>query len=204
MNILIFTALRRELTPLRRYLATVYDNRHDLSVKFVKIPIGNECSRFNFSKFFSEERVDVCINAGTAGALTSDLRPMDVFFPLVLKEKEPGDIVIAVPPELKLKLPQNWKTGALYTSAKPITSSTERNNIVRQYNALAVDMEAGHVARACQIEKTPIFILKVISDTADETTKHKFIENLDIAVEKLCRHLKYLIDGLSDMKGLSL
>jgi len=195
LNILISAALNRELDPIRRTLNSVFDNATN-SLSIIKIPKGMNTATSDFSNLLKKKRPDLCINTGTAGALSDDLRLFDLFFPTELVNKE-GEIIPCGenPDTVSLKFP-HWKSGRLYTSDKAVESSAEKVFLLTEYRAQAVDMEAIKVARLCRAAGVPCLALKVISDTADEQTKITFKRNLDRAIEILCEQMVNLIKGL--------
>ncbi|MFH2026301.1 MAG: hypothetical protein ABIK30_10835 [bacterium] len=201
MNILILAALTRELVPIQDQLVSVFERKPAVSLNFKKIPVGLKESHFNFREFQSGKSVDICINTGMAGAVSSDLQLLDIFFPSVFIDDKNQSISFQTPELLTGIMPEEWKTGTLFTSKKPVLSTKRKNEIISDYRAHAVDMEAYTIAKACVAESIPFVSLKVISDTADSDTMTIFKQNLDKAAEKLSRHLKILIDLLRNKEG---
>jgi len=198
LNILILTALAKELVPIQNHLLSVYKNCPAISLIFKKVPVGFKGNGFNSQGLKAGQSIDTCINAGTAGAISNDLQPLDVFFPSLLLNANNRSILFQTAKLLAGSMPGEWKSGTLFTSIKPVLSSKRKSEIAINYQAHAVDMEAYTIAEACATESIPFLSLKVISDTADSNTMTIFKQNLKKAVEILSRQLVVLIDILAD------
>lgn len=197
MKILILTALTRELVPIQNHLLSVYNKCPAISLNFKKIPVGGS---FDSRAIKAGLSLDICINTGTAGAISKDLQPLEVFFPSLFFYDNRRAISFQNAKLLVRLMPEEWKTGTLFTSKEPVLSSKRKNEIANNYQAHAVDMEAYTIAEACAVESIPFLSLKVISDKADSNTVTIFKQNLNKAVEILSRQLVVLIDILADNK----
>lgn len=196
MNIVILSALTGELVPIRNHLTSVFKAKHDVQLDFLKIPVGLKSTDSILRDIQSGSPEDVWINAGTAGAISDKLQPLDIFFPSVFLNENNLAVTPRIPAELTGTMPAEWKTGILFSSREPVTSVRQRDEIAAVYRADAVDMETFVIAEACATEKISFLSLKVISDTADSDTAVIFRQNLKKSVEKLSKHLEILIDRL--------
>jgi adenosylhomocysteine nucleosidase len=58
-------------------------------------------------------------------------------------------------------------TGPLFQSPTILTNPLDKDNLFRQHNAIAVDMESAAVATVAQQEKVPFIAIRSVTDTAD-------------------------------------
>lgn len=108
---------------------------------------------------------------GSAGGLHPALLPGS----LVLPERilSPSQTVFAVDiawhRRLSDCLSEHFKlhTGPLFQSPTILTNPLEKNNLFRQHNAIAVDMESAAVATVAWQEKVPFVTIRSVADTAD-------------------------------------
>jgi len=190
------------LVPIQNHLVSVYKNKPGVNLNFHKIPIGLNINKTDIPKYCSENSVDMIINAGTAGTISNDLHLLDIFFPIFVLDDKNQAVSLEASKSIIGSAPENWKTGTLFTSRKPVLSTKRKHEIAMNYQADAVDMEAYPLARAYAEESVPFVTLKVISDTADSGTITIFMRNLEKAVEKLSGQLEILINTLINKEGI--
>ncbi len=201
MNVLILAALTRELVPIQNHLVSVYKNKPGVNLNFKKIPVGLRSHKVDMKNYMIEKSVDIIINAGTAGSVSTHLQLLDIFFPTHILDVKNHVVSLELSKSVLRLTPGHWKAGTLFTSKKPVLSSKRKNEIARDYRADAVDMEAYPIARACAAVSIPFVSLKVISDTSDSSTMTIFMRNLEKAVKKLSIQLEVFIEILLKKEG---
>ena len=115
--------------------------------------------------------------AGVAGALDGNLERGALIVPAEVRH---GDETYRPRPLEVLHLP-NAHTGSLLTLDRILTTREEKRIAAGESGALAVDMEAGHIAAAAQSHNTPWLCVRAISDTADEDLPLDFNRCLNAA-----------------------
>lgn len=72
----------------------------------------------------------------------------------------------------------NVVEGVVATGDQFVANSEKKNWIASTYNAVALEMEGASVAAVCHLLNVPFFVLRSISDTADEEAGMSFDEFL--------------------------
>lgn len=92
----------------------------------------------------------------------------------------------------------NYYFGKIITGESFITEN-ERDDLIRKYDPLCVDMESASVAHTCYVNSVPFIVIRSITDNADENGSSSFEENVELAslnalnfVEKLISRFKNL------------
>jgi adenosylhomocysteine nucleosidase len=130
----------------------------DRDVEVMHTGVGEKACRERLQKFLDDQKFDLLISSGFAGALND--------------ESEVGDLLLAKNfstielnkgrssfSELRIR------TADLITLPHLVDSAEERNRIVRASGAAAVDMETEFIARACAEHGIPLLSLRIITDT---------------------------------------
>lgn len=198
LNILILSALSKELNPIQQYFEFRYVSHKKVFLNFNKISIGFKKDRLYIENLIREKLIRMVINAGTAGALDNLLTINDIVFPRGFvkaggKELAVSDLLCEYAPIVD-DLPGDWRRQVLYTSVTAVTSALEKNDIIAKTGAQLVDMEAYWLAALCQELSIPFCSLKVISDNAELSSIFKFRKNLSRVADKLAIELKTLVD----------
>ncbi|HCK99613.1 MAG TPA: hypothetical protein DHW42_05855 [Candidatus Marinimicrobia bacterium] len=198
LNILILSALSKELNPIRQYLESRYISRKKVNLNFNKISIGFKNDQVYVENLIREKSIWMVINAGTAGALDNSITINDIVFPRIFvkaggKGLSGSDLLGEYAPIMD-DLPNDWSRRILYTSGTAVTSAEGKRTIIAETGAQLVDMEAYWVAVFCQELALPFCALKVISDNAELSSIFKFHRNLSRVADKLAIELKTLVD----------
>ncbi|MCU1326184.1 MAG: putative phosphorylase, family 1 [Bryobacterales bacterium] len=106
------------------------------------------------------------VSVGTCGALDSSLRIGDIFVPGEIRTD--GEIWPVLMPAGPVAL-----TGALVSVDRIAASAAEKSDL-RSTGALAVEMEAGGVARASHGLGVPFYCVRAVSDLANEDFANDF------------------------------
>jgi nucleoside phosphorylase len=143
----------------RNGIRTIRGKIGDREVEVLHTGVGEKVCRQRLGKFLDDQRFDLLISTGFAGALNDeqlaigDLLLAKNFSTIELNEKRLS------PSRLPIRIAD------LLTAPTLIDSSDERSEIARTSGAAAVDMETEFIARACAAHGIPLLSLRVITDT---------------------------------------
>jgi len=190
--------LAKELNPIKEYLLSLSPALKPIDLFFLKISVGLRKDTDYLKSYLGEKRIDLVINAGSAGALSPEAAIEEVVFPELYLARDAvpltAELLLGKWSAIQAKLPVDFRRGTLYTSSVPVKSTEYRNEIYARTNALGVDMEAYLIAKLCLELQIPFTALKVITDAADNQTSVSFNRNLDDAVTNLKLKLNTLIE----------
>ena len=130
------------------------DNR---GVEIFHTGVGEKICRRRMAAFLQDERFELLISAGFAGALDDELNIGDV---VIAQNFSSAKIAAA---SLPADFPARIRDIA--TSGHVIDSAEERLRVAQTTGAAAVDMETEFIARACAEHELPMLSLRAISDT---------------------------------------
>lgn len=188
--------LAKELNPIRDYLLPLA--LKPIELFFLKISIGFSKDADYLRSYLQGKQIDLVINAGSAGALSPEVAMKEVIFPelYLTRDSVPlsAESLLGQWSKIQLKLPVDFRRGALYTSNMPVKSARCRDEIYTRTSALWVDMEAYWIAELCLELQIAFTALKVTTDAADTLTSNSFNLNLDDAIAGLKLKLKALIE----------
>jgi nucleoside phosphorylase len=136
-------------------------NIDDRQVEVLHTGVGEKACQERIEKFLRDQRFQILISAGFAGALNDQLQLGDL---LVAKNVSTVDLSSTCASLSSIPI----HTGDLLTVPALIDSSEERNRVARASGAGAVDMETEFIARACAELGIPLLSLRVITDTPRE------------------------------------
>ncbi len=178
MNVVIAAALKDELEPVRTCLDSETRLCGQANFVFVHTGIGIKSTRSRMMPFFNDQKIDLVLNIGTAGALKETLFVYDFFLPARYQQLHDGHLETIASRELfpvfeEFTFP-DWKTGTLITSEHAVVDNLRKTSLRSVTEAEAVDMEAFALADLCRKNAVSFLSLKVISDTADKQTNPTF------------------------------
>lgn len=158
-DVVIIAALEREVRPLVKGWRVVqgsslgaYRTFEQDDVLVVCAGIGSRAASKTIDKVLSRHRPKLLISAGLAGSLVPDLKVGEVFIPATIISSRTGAPLLT-----------GQGNGTL-VSASGIAGPEAKRLLARQYNAIAVDMEAASVAIAAVKNSIPFTAVKAISD----------------------------------------
>lgn len=131
-------------------------------VKIWHTGVGENGCDAAMAEFLRSERPDILISSGFAGAVRPGLRVGD----LILGENFSDRQLIEKAEEILSDY--QVKTVRVFTSGAIVDSIAERNQMARNSDAAAVDMESAVIARACARVSVPMVSLRAISDSLDQ------------------------------------
>jgi len=121
--------------------------------------VGRKSCAARVDNFLRAQLPRILISSGFAGAASEDLRVGD----LLLAEN------FSDPPLLfeaqRILISSHVRVGKLFTSLTIVDSIDKRNEIAREHNAVALDMETECIAQACAARQIRMLSLRTISDT---------------------------------------
>jgi adenosylhomocysteine nucleosidase len=153
--------LRNRSRADRNGITTIRGVIDDREIEVLHTGVGEKVCRQRLGKFLDDQRFDLLISTGFAGALNDELQVGDLllaknFSTIELNEKRSS----------VSRLPIHMAD--LFTAPTLIDSSDERTEIARTSGVAAVDMETEFIARACAAHAIPLLSLRVITDTPRE------------------------------------
>ena len=164
----IIAALEREIQPLIRgwqraqfthdgRTFTCYQHEDLLAMAG---GIGCEAARRAARAVVAGYKPRMLVSAGLAGALIRSLKVGNVIVPNVIIDGATGA-------EYRCNLGEGVLGGGILVSAAQVAGSASKPELVEQFHALAVDMEAAGVAEVAREEQIGFRCVKAISDEAD-------------------------------------
>jgi adenosylhomocysteine nucleosidase len=164
--------------------------------------IGKVHAAINAQTMIQHYSPDCIINTGVAGGLSADLSVGDIVLANAVVQHDFdttafGDNAGVIPgfdtayfecsAEINKKLislHSGLRTGIIATGDQFIADTARLLAIVRDFNAVAVEMEGGSIGQVCTINGVPFTIIRSISDKADEDAEDTFEQNAIAAAEK--------------------
>lgn len=177
---------------------------------------------------FNNMPLDFILFTGVAGAAKSELKQWDIIIPNKLVQHDmdasPLFLKYVIPSINKKNLYQdlewfNWANNTISDSLKNnklksfgklrnglVASGDQFINDISIINKLskelknlsAVEMEGAAVAQVAIQEKIPFLIIRVISDSADDSASQNFNDFLKIYEKESCRLIEILINNLNE------
>ena len=158
---------------------------------------------------------DIIINTGVAGTLTEKLSIGDIAIaenvvqhdmdtsplgdPVGLISginiiKIPADDVIRKKIEVCVKkLNVNYEIGTIASGDQFLASNEVKERIIRNFGAIAGEMEGASIGHVCYVNKTPFCVLRAISDRADGSGAENYMEFLNSAAKNAVEVMKKFI-----------
>lgn len=209
MNILIVAATPQEVVTTRQYLAEKKYQRRDCSVHILITGVGLTSTTYALTKYLSETKPDLAIQAGIGGSFHPFYQPGSVY---VVSEEVFGDLGVEEGNEFKdifdLDLADNsfpfsgkWlinpHANILDTiklkqvrgvSINEITTSPGRiHYLVEKYNVIIESMEGAAFHYVCLQEYIPFMQLRAVSNFVGERDKSRWL--IKEAIENLNQEL---------------
>ena len=195
------------LDKLGTYKTTKYaDNEYyeatyngvEIVVAYSKI--GKVFSTLTASTMIQHFGCDKLLFSGVAGGINPELKIGDLIVATKLSQHDlditafghpmgfvPGGSVfieadkelISISKEVASELNKSVIEGVIATGDQFVHDSAVKDNIVKHFNADALEMEGASVAVVCNALNVPFFILRAISDTADTDASFSFDEFME-------------------------
>ena len=133
-------------------------NIGDCEVEVMHTGVGEKACRERLRKFLNDQKFDLLISSGFAGALNDEFEAGDL---LVAKNFSTIELNTSRSSFSECRI----GTADLLTIPHLIDSAEERNRIAHASGAAAVDMETEVIARRCAEHGIPLLSIRGISDT---------------------------------------
>ncbi|MFZ0391204.1 MAG: hypothetical protein WAN36_12175 [Calditrichia bacterium] len=134
------------------------------------------------------------INFGICGALDSRLKPLDAYLIKSVRSPESPFIPVKYP----FSFPEKgcFKNAALLTVPEPVVSRAKRQALWQTYNCPLVDMEAFQILKWGKKQEIPVFIIKIVSDLADEKAVEQVKNSIPLLQSALRQAVISLVEHL--------
>ena len=185
---------------------------HGVQVIAAVCGVGKVCAAQCAQLLISEYHPSALLHSGIAGAVSPDLRHLDVVVARELtyrdmKEKTKreflpfGGYFVADPKvtvALRKACPESH-LGCVATGDVFVNDPVEKERLQRDYNALCAEMESAAVAHVCAVNRVPFGVIRCISDLANDVA-YDDMENFERrAAQKsadiLCDAIGYLTES---------
>ena len=195
------------LEKLQDYTTTEYANNkyYEATYKGVELviaysKIGKVFSTLTATSMIQHFGCDRLLFSGVAGGINPSLKIGDLIVATKLSQHDlditafghpmgfvPGGSVfveadkelISISKEVAHEMGKTVQEGIIATGDQFVHDEKVKENIVKHFNADALEMEGGSVAVVCDSLSTPFFILRAISDTADTDASFSFDEFME-------------------------
>jgi adenosylhomocysteine/aminodeoxyfutalosine nucleosidase len=104
--------------------------------------------------------------------------------------------LIALSKEVASELGKTVQEGIIATGDQFVHDEKVKEDIVKHFNADALEMEGGSVAVVCNALNVPFFILRAISDTADTDASFSFDEFMESSAIISAEFVMKMVDKL--------
>lgn len=158
-------------------ITTIRGKIGDREVEVLHTGVGERVCRQRVGKFLENQRFDLLISTGFAGALNDEMQVGDLLLAKNFSTVDLNDKHSSVS-----RLPIH--IADLFTAPTLSDSSDERSKLASRSGAAAVDMETEFIARACAAHGIPLLSLRVITDTPREPFPAPAHVLFDVATQK--------------------
>ena len=213
------------LEKLSEYKTTQYaDNEYyeasyngvDIVVAYSKI--GKVFSTLTAATMIEHFNCDRLLFSGVAGGINPSLKIGDLIVANKLSQHDlditafghpmgfvPGGSVfvdadkdlIALSKEVAKELGKTVQEGIIATGDQFVHDEKVKENILKHFNADALEMEGGSVAVVCKSLNIPFFILRAISDTADTDASFSFDEFMESSAVISAEFIMKMVDKIA-------
>lgn len=218
--IAIITAMDVELENILSRLENVQEVRrpglfgysgrlHGQEVLAAVCGVGKVCAAQCAQLLISEYHPAALLHSGIAGAVSPDLRHLDVVVARELtyrdmSEPTKRDFVpfggyFVADPKLTVLLRQaapDSHLGCIATGDLFVHSQAEKERLRQDYNALCAEMEGAAVAHVCSVNRVPFGVIRCISDLANDEAHDDYEQFERKAAQKsadiLCEAIRLL------------
>ena len=229
MTILIISATTFEIEPLKKWLDQNFGRRgksylkDKIEIQLLTTGVGAMLTAYQLGRFFMQNKPDLSINAGVAGAFSADLNIGDVvhviadrFADLGVEEAD-GSFTDVHQMGLMAGNELPFQNGVLYNMAamendflpkvsgitvnKVQGTETSINLIRNKYAPEVESMEGAAFFYACLNEEVKFLQIRSVSNYVEPRNKDNW--NLPLAIENLNTTLIALISSLLEMESPS-
>lgn len=193
---------------------TIYGHDVVLAVCGVGKVFAAICTQTMILKYSPE----IIINTGVAGTLTPQLSIGDIAVSTHVVQHDmdttplgdpigliSGINVVKFPADKKIRSALenaikhhniNYRTGVIASGDKFLASQAVKSEIVKNFNAIAGEMEGGAIGHVCYVNNVKFCVLRAISDCADGSGAENYFEFLDHAASNAVKVIKEFLKNL--------
>jgi adenosylhomocysteine/aminodeoxyfutalosine nucleosidase len=179
--------------------------------------IGKVFSTLTATTMIEHFGCDKLLFSGVAGGINPSLKIGDLIVATKLSQHDlditafghpmgyvPGGAVfvqtdtklIEIAKEVASELGKTVQEGTIATGDQFVHDESIKANIVKHFNADALEMEGGSVAVVCDALEVPFFILRAISDTADTDASFSFDEFMESSAVISAEFVMKMVDKI--------
>jgi len=130
---------------------------------------GRRCAARATEALIAGHRPEWVLSAGFAGGLSPRLKRYDILVADHLVDTAGNQLTVNLEPGPAVRAAaEGVHVGRLLTADRVVRLPDEKRSLLRQYDALAVDMESFAVAEVCRRRQVRFLAVRVINDTADD------------------------------------
>lgn len=201
------------------YAANVYyeANYKGTELVIAHSKIGKVFSTLTASSMIQHFGCNKLLFSGVAGGINPSLKIGDLIVATKLSQHDlditafdhpmgfvPGGSVfveadkglIELSKEVALELGKTVQEGIIATGDQFVHNQAIKDEIVKNFNADALEMEGGSVAVVCDALNVPFFILRAISDTADTDASFSFDEFMESSAVISAEFVMKMVDKI--------
>lgn len=108
--------------------------------------------------------------------------------------------LISIAKEVAVDLQKVVIEGVIATGDQFVDDKTIKDNIVKHFNADALEMEGGSVAVVCDALNIPFFVLRAISDTAEKDASFSFEKFMESSAIVSAEFVMKMVDKIIEKK----
>lgn len=222
MKIGVVCAMEREIQIIREQLSDTKEHRvGEIRITEVALSgntvfltvsgIGKTCAAMATQALISSFGCEVIFNTGLAGGCDARLKPGDAVlvdkavyhdFDLgisdTFKEYQNGFFadngMMALAEDSLKALGIDYIIGTDASGDIFVEDKTVKDDIVRRTGCSCVDMEAAAIAHVAAVNRLPVAMVKIISDSADEAAAFDF----EASIETFARHCVSMIFAMAE------
>jgi nucleoside phosphorylase len=166
------------------------------NILLLKIGVGFKINRKKFSKLLDNLKPALAINFGICGALQDEIKIFDNYLIDKVYQVNAPEIDIRTQIHRRVVNSDKIKQGSLLTVNQPVLNVIKRKELSQKTGCQLVDMEGYKVTQAMVGNSIPLWIIKQVTDSADEGTKDririnrpKWQKNLQMGIYNLIQML---------------
>ena len=195
------SAEARNVSGIEFYTGTLFGKR----VAVAKCGIGKVFAAVCTEAMILNFAPRLIVNTGVGGALSGELRPLDIVFASRLVQHDMDTSPLGDPRGLVSGINKIWfdtdpraveilsaaadglgvryKVGAVASGDRFVARAEDKEDIRAAFGALACEMEGAAVAQVAYINGTPFAVVRAISDSANGEASMDYMEFLPSAVD---------------------
>ncbi len=174
----LISALKSEIEPFVQKLRILSKEKMANGTLYVaqdvhllRLGLGRERAVQSLRAYLQKYHPDFLFTIGFAGHLAPEPMESCTLFAVekIFSTRSKTNLAVPVHPDFRF-LPR----ASLLTSDEPVLKTEEKKKLFSRFGTMLVDMEAYDLAVTCQHYGKSFYVLKSVTDSADETTAQNF------------------------------